>query len=120
MVKEKNRLESDRRVFSLGRRTHQHLHDLPQVVRILSRDAGLVVMNHFLVVFGELSRGGAVLEQQAIGIAEVNRAAPFMVDDRGHIDAAFESYTGAAITAVTVACNSAAGISPQSWPGARN
>ncbi len=45
-------------------------------------------MPHDLVVLGELAHGRAILEQQAVGIAEVNRAAPLVVDHRRHVDAA--------------------------------
>ena len=44
-------------------------------------------MFHDLIVIVELADGGTVFEQQAVGIIEVDRAAPFVVDHGRDIDA---------------------------------
>src|SRR5581483_1983581 len=52
----------------------------------------LIVMLEDLVLFGEFANGRAVFEKQAVGIAEVDRSAPFMVDHWRDVDAFLDEH----------------------------
>src|SRR5581483_3527992 len=52
----------------------------------------LIVMLEDLVLFGEFANGRAVFEKQTVGVAEVDRSAPFVIDHRRDVDAFLDEH----------------------------